>query len=264
MSLTTAIASLALVALFTAFAAAAIKTETVEYRAGETTCRGYLAYDDAVTAKRPGVIVVHEWWGLNDYPKQRAEQLAQLGYVAFCADMYGDGKTTRDAKEAAALAGQAMKDPAAARARMTAALETIRKQPQVDGRHVGAIGYCFGGGVVLAMARAGMDLDGVVSFHGGLGTQSPAGKGAVKARVLACHGADDTFLTPEEIVNFQKEMTAAGADWQLIVYGGAVHAFTNPNADKAGIPGVAYNQQADHRSWEAMKLFLKDVFTAER
>jgi dienelactone hydrolase len=239
---------------------AAVKTQTVEYKAGDTTCRGFVAYDDSSNDKRPVVLIVHEWWGLNDYPKRRAEQLAALGYVAFAADMFGDGKTTRDAAEAKSLSGQFISKPDVVKARTQAALETARRQPHADPDRVAAIGYCFGGFVVLGMARAGMDLDGVVSFHGGLATESPATKGQVKSRILICHGNDDTFLTPQEISNFQKEMTDARVDWQMNIYSGAVHAFTNPDADKAGLPGVAYHKLADQRSWEAMKLFFQEIF----
>ena len=183
--------------------------------------------------------------------------LAKLGYVAFCADMYGKGKTTRDPKQAEAWATEVGTNPEIAKARAIAAFEQLKRQPQVDGQKIAAIGYCFGGGVVLEMARRGMDLASVVSFHGGLATQRPAQKGQVKAQILVCHGADDTFDPPEHVANFQKEMTDAGVTWQMNIYSGAQHAFTNANADKAGIKGVAYNKTADERSWEAMQQFFK-------
>jgi dienelactone hydrolase len=237
-----------------------MKTETIEYKVGETNCKGYLAYDDAIEAKRPGVIVIHEWWGLSDYPKRRAEQLAQLGYVAFCADMFGEGKTTRDPKQAGKWANAIYEDSKLMADRFNGAVEQLKKQSRVDAQRIGAIGYCFGGGTVLNMARTGADLKGVVSFHGALGTQTPAKKGAIKSQVLVCHGADDSFDPPEGVLNFQKEMTDAGARWQLILYSGAQHAFTNPDADKFGIQGVAYNATADRRSWKAMQAFFDEVF----
>lgn len=239
---------------------ATMKTETIEYKVGDTTCKGYLAYDDSSETKRPGVIVVHEWWGLTDYPKRRAEQLAQLGYVAFCPDMFGDGKTTSDPKEAERLITELGKTPDVASARRQAAFDQLKKQPQVDATRIGAMGYCFGGAQALAMARSGMDLKGVVSFHGALGTSSPAKKDAVKAKILVCHGAADPMVTPMHVMDFEKEMDAAGADWQVNVYAKAVHAFTNPDVDKFKIPGVAYNAEADRRSWKAMQAFWDEVF----
>jgi dienelactone hydrolase len=250
------------VALFASAVSAAIKTETVAYKAGDAELEGFIAYDDSVpaTEKRPAVIIVHEWWGLTDYPKMRAQMLAKLGYVAFCADMYGPGKTTQDPKQAGVWAGEVARNPDVEKARAQAAFDVVRKRPEVDPQKIAAIGYCFGGGVALDMARNGMDLAGVVGFHASLATQRPAQKGHVKAQVLVCHGADDTFESAEDVANFQKEMTTAGVTWQMNIYSGAVHAFTNANADKFGIKGVAYNKIADERSWEALQTFLKDVF----
>ena len=252
----------AIVGLFlvTSSTFAAMKTQTIEYKVGDTTCRGYLAYDDSTDAKRPGVIIVHEWWGLTDYPKRRAEQLAQLGYVAFCADMFGDGKTTSDPKEALQFVTELGKKPDAAAARTQAAVDELKKQAQVDSTRLAAMGYCFGGATALNMARAGMDLKGVVSFHGSLETNSPAKKDTLKAKVLVCHGAADPMVTTEHVQKFEKEMDAAGADWQVNVYAHAVHAFTNPDADKFKIPGVGYNAEADRRSWKAMQMFFDEIF----
>jgi dienelactone hydrolase len=241
-----------------------MKTETVEYKVGDQTFKGYLAYDDSTDVKRPGVIVIHEWWGLNDYVKRRAEQLAQLGYVAFCPDMFGDGKTTTDPKQAGEWATAVMSAPDKAKARQQAAMEQIKKIAQVDTNRIGAMGYCFGGSNALSMARAGMDLKGVVSFHGSLGTMSPAKKGDVKAKVLVLHGAADPMVPVDQVVNFQKEMDEAGADWTVVAYSKAVHAFTNPDADKFNIPGVAYNENADRRSWKAMQMFWDEVFGAAK
>jgi dienelactone hydrolase len=241
-------------------AGAAVKTESVRYNIGSEVYQGYLAYDDASTAKRPGVLVAPEWWGLNDYTKHRAEQLADLGYVAFVMDPYGGGKNTNDPKEAGTWAGALKADPKELRARASAALEVLQKDPRVEPGKLAAIGYCFGGTTALELARSGAELAGIVSFHGGLATKSPAAPGAIKAKVLICHGGDDAFESPQEIAAFQEEMRTAGVDWQMDIYGGAVHAFTNPEADKHGIKGIAYNEKADKRSWEAMKGFLAEAF----
>ncbi len=239
---------------------AAIKTETVEYKQGETTLKGFLAYDDASSDKRPAVIIVHEWWGLNDYVKRRAQEVAKLGYVAFVADMFGEGKTTKDPAEAGKMAGAIKNDPQTRLARSQAALDFVRGQPLVDTGRVAAMGYCFGGTIALEMARAGMPLLGVVSFHGALQTNDPAQEGKLTAKVLALHGANDPMVPPQEVLAFCKEMQEANADWQVVAYGNAVHAFTNPDADSVGIAGIKYNANADRRSWEAMKDFLNEVF----
>ena len=240
-------------------AGAAIKTETVKYDAGGHEFNGFLAYDDASSGKRPGILVAPEWWGLTDYAKHRAEQLAALGYVAFAMDPYGNGKTANDASEAGKLAGALKSNPTELRARANAALDVLKKNPNVDPSKLGAIGYCFGGTTVLELARSGADLKGVVSFHGGLATKQPAVPGNFKPAVLICHGGDDSFESPEEIAAFQDEMRKAGADWEMNIYGGAVHSFTNPESDKRGIKGIAYNAKADKRSWEAMQTFFKEV-----
>jgi dienelactone hydrolase len=241
-------------------AQAAIRTEKVVYRQGDTELVGFLAYDDAVTGRRPGVLVAPEWWGLNDYAKRRAEQLASLGYVAFSLDMYGKGKTTADPKEAGRLAGTFRSDRQLMRARALAGLDVLKGRPQADPARLAAIGYCFGGTVVLELARSGADLKGVVSFHGGLATPNPADAKNIKGKVLVLHGADDTFESPAEIAAFQEEMRQARVDWQMVYYGGAVHSFTNPDADRAGIKGVAYNEAADRRSWRAMQDFFAEIF----
>jgi dienelactone hydrolase len=239
---------------------AAIKTETVKYKAGSVEAQGFLAYDDSAGGKRPGVVVVPEWWGLTDYPKARAQQLAQLGYVAFVADMYGSGKTTDKPDEAGQWSG-ALKagDRKELRTRVAAALDQLQNNPHVDGTKIAAIGYCFGGGTVLELARSGADVKAVVSFHGDLSIASSAQAGRLKAKILVCHGGDDTFETPEQIKAFQDEMRNAKADWQMNIYGGAVHAFTNPDADRHHIPGIAYNKEADQRSWQAMQEFFREL-----
>ena len=249
-----------LLILVSSWSRAAIKTETVEYKQGDTTLKGFLAYDDAVQGKRPAVMVVHEWWGLNDYVKRRATDVAKLGYVAFAPDMFGDGKTTNDPKEAGALAGAIRNDPKTGQARAQAAYDLVKSQPLVDAERIASIGYCFGGAVSLEMARAGMPLVGVVSFHGALQTKNPAQPDKLKAKVLALHGADDPMVPIDEVIAFGEEMKNAKADWQLVVYSNSVHGFTNPEADKRGIPGLAYNESADRRSWEAMKNFFAEVF----
>jgi dienelactone hydrolase len=241
-------------------AQAALRTKTVEYKQGDTVLKGYLVYDTAVEGKRPGVLVLPEWWGLNDYAKHRADMLAQLGYVAFAADMYGDGFTTTSADEAGKHAGEFRTNRALMRERVTAALDVLRKNELCDLKRIAAIGYCFGGTCVLELARSGADIAGVVSFHGGLSTPNPADAKNIQCKVLVCHGGNDTFESPEEVAAFQREMRDANVDWQMNIYGGAVHSFTNPNADKAGIPGVAYNERADKRSWQAMKAFFAEIF----
>lgn len=255
----TFLGGLLMAALFVTGAQAQVRTERIEYRHGDTLLEGYLAYDDAVAGKRPGVLVVHEWWGMNDYVKRRAEQLARLGYVAFALDMYGKGTSTADPKEAGRLSGIFRNDRPFGRARAAAGLNVLKNRPQVDPARIAAIGYCFGGTVVLEMARGGADLKGVVSFHGGLATPNPADAKNIKGRVLVLHGADDTFESPAEIAAFQEEMRQAGVDWEMNYYGGAVHSFTNPDAGKAGIKGVAYNETADRRSWQAMRDFFNEI-----
>jgi dienelactone hydrolase len=239
-------------------ALAELKTETITYQDGGTTLKGYLAYDDSITEKRPGVLVVHEWWGLNEYAKQRAEMIAELGYVAFAADMYGDDKVTEHAADAKGWMQQITSNVDAWRARAEAGLDVLKRQEQVDPDKLAAIGYCFGGATVMQLAYGGADLDGVVSFHGSM---PPAPEGVkIKPAVLAAHGYDDEFEPPERVAAFQKSLEAAGADWQLVIYGGAHHGFTNPNADEYGMENVEYNAKADRRSWELMQSFLSEVF----
>lgn len=244
-------------------AAAALRTEVVEYRIGDETFSGYLAWDDAVEGKRPGVLVVHEWWGHNPYARRRAEMLAGLGYTAFALDMYGGGRLAEHPDEAKAFMSAVTSNMPAAEARFGKALEVLQRQDTVDPERVAAIGYCFGGGMVLHMARAGMDLDGVASFHGSLGTQSPAQPGRVKASVLVLNGAADPFVPPEQVQAFEQEMQAAGVDFTLVNYPGVKHSFTNPDADRFGeqfdMP-LAYDAGADADSWEQLQAFLKKIF----
>jgi dienelactone hydrolase len=219
-----------------------------------------LAFDDSITGKRPGVLVVHQWMGLTDYEKHRAEQLAQLGYVAFCADIYGKGVRPKDTGEAGPLAGKYKGDRALLRARVNAALDVLEKNQFVDSKRVAAIGYCFGGTTVIELARSGADIAGVVSFHGGLDSPTPADGKNIKSKVLVCHGADDPFVKPSDLAAFEDEMRQANVDWTLIKFGGAVHSFTQPMAGNDNSKGAAYNEKADKRSWEAMKAFFAEIF----
>jgi len=233
-------------------ASAAVKTREVEYTQGETKLHGLLAWDDAVAGKRPGVLVVHEWWGLNDYARHRAEALAHAGFVAFALDMYGDGKVTTHPQDAEAFATEATKDPAVTAARFNAGREQLLADPHVDPKHIGAIGYCFGGGVVLDMARSGADLGAVATFHGMLATEHPAEPGKVRAPMLVMTGTDDPFVPAEQVAKFESEMKAAGANFRVIRYPGARHAFTNPDAASYGMNQLVYNADADKKSWAAM------------
>ncbi|HMK55410.1 MAG TPA: dienelactone hydrolase family protein [Dissulfurispiraceae bacterium] len=239
---------------------AEIRTQTVKYNDENAVLEGYLAYDDSMQGKRPGVLVVHEWWGLNSFAKKRAESLARLGYVAFAIDMYGEGISTSDPQKASQLSSVYIKNRALMRTRAKAGLDVLLRHPLVDANRAVATGYCFGGTTVLELARAHAPVQGVVSFHGGLTTPDPAATRDVKAKVLVLHGADDPFSTKDQINTFMDEMRSSGADWQMIFYGGAVHGFTNPDADSFGIKGVAYNEKADKRSWQAMRQFLDEIF----
>lgn len=238
---------------------AEIVSRSVVYKHGEVELTGYIAFDDAIKGKRPGVLIVHEWWGLNDYAKNRAKMLAELGYVAFCADIYGTGKVTTDAAQAKEWAMAFYGDVALWRARVQSALATLKDQPEVDGERIGAIGYCFGGASVLHLAISGADVDAVVSFHGALPVVTEGAK--IKASVLVCHGAADPFIKTDEMLTFIAGMNASGADWQMHSYGGAVHSFTNREADHYGIEGAGYNKAADERSWSAMQELFKAKLT---
>lgn len=252
--------------LLSAFAVtvqAKVVTKEVTYSADGLNLKGYLAYDDTQKDKRPGVLVVHEWWGQTEYIRKRARMLAELGYVALALDMYGDGKQAVHPEDASKFSSEVMKNLDVAEQRFMAALTLLQQQPQTDKQRVAAIGYCFGGGVVLAMARRGVDLDGVASFHGGLGAGAPAAPGKVKARVLVLNGADDPFVKPEQITAFKQEMEAAGADYEFVNYPGAKHAFTNPAATENGkkfhLP-LQYNEKADKESWQKLQSFFQQIF----
>ena len=240
-----------------------IRTEDVTYTAGDTTCRGHIAYDGASGGSRPGVLVVHEWWGLNDYVRGRARMLAELGYTALAVDMYGDGKTAADPDGAGALMSSVLGDMASGTARFKAAFDMLSRHPSVDAGRVAAIGYCFGGAIVLHGARIGMDLKGVVSFHGSLGSFHKPAKGEVKARILVCHGAADVLVSDEEIAGIKQEMVDAGADFRFVAYEDALHGFTNPdataNGEKFGLP-LRYDEGIDQRSWNDMQALFSEIF----
>jgi dienelactone hydrolase len=241
-------------------AEAAVKTETVTYKVGDTMFKSYLAWDDAKPGKRPGVVVFPEWWGLNDYARKRAEQLAGMGYVALAADMYGDGKTTEHPKEAGMLAGAVRKDIKTWEARAAAALKTLSGDPKVDGKKLAAIGYCFGGTTALQLAYTGADVAAVVSFHGALTVPNDDQLKAIKGKILICHGALDTFIPEETAQKTRAALDKGHIDYEMVYYGGAVHSFTNPDADKRGMQGLAYNANADRRSWEAMSDLFREAF----
>ena len=240
-----------------------IVTQNVEYSYNGQTLKGFLAYDSTKTGKMPGVIVVHEWWGLDQYPKHRAEMLAKLGYVALAIDMYGDGKIADNPKDAQSFAMASMKDFKTARGRFDTGVEFLKMQPETDTSKIAAIGYCYGGGVVLRMALSGDNLDGVVSFHGDLPTEKVKDPQDVKARLLVCTGADDQFNPPKTIDAFDKAMDAAKVHYKVNIYPGAMHSFTNPAADSLGkkfnLP-IAYNKAADEESWADMQNFFNKIF----
>lgn len=238
-------------------AGAAIVEKTVEYTHGSKVMKGYVAYDDAKAGPRAGVLVVQEWWGVNDYIKKRTRQMAEMGYVAFAPDMYGDGKVTSDPKVAGAWSGEARKDYADWVARAKAGVEQLKKQPGVDANRIGAMGFCFGGSTVLALAYSGEPLKGAVTFHGSLFAPSEQQRASIKTPIVILHGEKDTFIKPETITQMKEALDAAKVDWFMVTYANAVHTFTNPDADKYNIPGVAYNEKAAVRSWDEMKRFFE-------
>lgn len=246
-----------------AAAQAAIKEAPVEYQAGDTVLKGYLVYGDATKQRRPGVLVVHEWWGHDQHARNSARKLAAAGYVALALDMYGGGKQADHPDSAGKFSGEVRQNLPLMKSRFEAGMQLLRKQPQVDGKRLAAIGYCFGGSVVLEMARAGEDLRGVASFHGGLATEHPAQPGGTKARVLVMNGAEDPFVPPEQIAAFKKEMEGAKVNYKFVNYPGAKHSFTNPDADANGakfnLP-LNYNASADKESWLELQSFLKQIF----
>ena len=241
-------------------AAAAVKSEPVTYTHDGNTFKGVLVYDDAQAGKRPGVLVIHEWWGLDDYAKKRAEQLAGLGYVAFACDMYGDGKHVDHPADAKGLADGVRKNVDVWQGRAKAALKVLADSDKVDPTKLAAIGYCFGGSTALQLAYSGADLKAVVTFHAALPTPTPEQAKAIKGKVAVCHGADDFFIPKEAIEKFRAALDAAKVDYRFEEYPGAVHSFTVPGADKHMIKGMAYHAEADKKSWETMKTTFTTAF----
>ena len=239
-----------------------IRTETINYAAGGSTCRGFLAHDAAIGEPRPGVLVVHEWWGLNDYIRDRARQLAGLGYVALAVDMFGEGRVAADPDEAGELMNASLNDMPSAEARFAAARETLAAHPACDAGRIAAIGYCYGGAVVLHAARLGMQLAAVVSFHGALSSMHKPRPGSVKAKMLVCHGGADAMVGADQVEALRAEMAEAGADLRVEVYEGALHGFTSPqasvNGEKYGLP-LGYDEAADKASWDAMRKLFDEV-----
>ena len=241
-------------------ASARVKTEMVEYKQGDAVLQGYVSYDESVTGKRPGIVVIHDWMGVTDDTRMRTEMLARLGYVALAADIYGKGVRPKNNEEAQAEAGKFYKDRALLRARGKAALDFLMSRPEVDPSQVAVMGYCFGGGASLELAMSGAPLKGVVTFHGSLPTGTPEDAKNIKGKVLILHGADDPFVKQSDVTAFMDEMRKAGVDWELVQYSGAVHGFTVRRSGNDPSKGMAYDPEADRRSWQAMKDFFAEVF----
>jgi dienelactone hydrolase len=242
-------------------ARADVRTKTIEYRQGDTPLQGFLAWDDSAKGKRPGVLVVHEWWGENEHARNQAVRLAKAGYVGFALDMYGKGKVATHPKDAQAFMEEATRAPTVVRARFDAAMAVLKSQPQVEASKIGVVGYCFGGGVALQMAREGADVEAVATFHGFLAPHGElARKGKVKPRILVATGGADPMVPKEQVEAFEKEMRDAGANFEVVTYPNAKHSFTNPDAGKAGMEGLAYDADADRTSWKAAMQMFHAVF----
>ena len=263
MNRTIAFGTLLAALLAPAAAMAKVQVQPVEYKQGDATLEGAFAWDDAVKGPRPAVIVVHEWKGPGPYSRRRTEMIAALGYVGFEADIYGKGVRPTSHEDAGKISGVYRSDRALLRARILAALDTVKKNPNVDPKRIAAIGYCFGGTTVLELARSGADVVGVASFHGGLDTPTPAKKGDIKAKVLVLQGGADSFTLPG-LPGLEKELTDAGADWEVDTYAGAVHSFTVKEAGNDASSGMAYDEEADRRSWSRLQSFLGEVFGIEK
>jgi len=240
-----------------------IKANSVDYTVGDVTLKGYLAYDASIKGKRPGILVVHEWWGHNEYARKRARMLAKLGYTALAVDMYGEGKIAQHPDKAKQFMMEIVNNMETGKARFMAAQDFLKQQDTVKADQIAAIGYCFGGGIVLAMARMGIDLEGVASFHGGLSTETPAKPGVVKAKMLILHGDADQFIPHKQVEAFKTEMQNAQVDFELVAYPGVKHSFTNPDADTFGkqfnLP-LAYDEAADKDSWAKLQAFFQRIF----
>ena len=240
-----------------------VKTEVVEYKQGDVVLQGYLCYDPSISGKRPGILVIHDWMGVSDDTKMRAEMLAGLGYVALTADIYGKGVRPKNAQEAQAEAGKFYQDRGLLRARARAGLDFLASRPEADPARLAVMGYCFGGGASLELARSGAPVKGVVTFHGSLATPTPEDAKNIKGKVLVLHGADDPYVKQSDVTAFMDEMRKGGVDWELVQYSGAVHAFTIKGAGSDNSKGAAYNPEADRRSWQAMKDFFGEIFPAQ-
>lgn len=236
-----------------------IATRTIEYRDGDVVLESYMAWDDSGSDPRPGVLISHAWAGRGEHEQNKAEQLAELGYVGLAIDLYGQGKRGTTKEENAALMQPLLDDRAALQRRITLGLETLRKQKEVDSARVAAMGFCFGGLCVLDLARTGADVAGVASFHGLFARPGNTDGNRIAAKVLVLHGWDDPMATPDQVLGLAEELTAMGADWQIHAYGNTLHAFTNPAADDPEF-GTVYDQDADHRSWQSLQLFLAEIF----
>jgi dienelactone hydrolase len=254
---------LAVISLFSfiSIATAEVQFKTVTYSDGDQQLKGYLAWDDSIKGKRPGVLVIHEWWGLNDYAKKRAGMLAEEGYVAFAADMYGPGKVTSHADDAKGWMMQITANVDSWQKRAQLGLDQLKASELVDSSKLAAIGYCFGGATVMQLAYSGADIDGVVSFHGSLPPATPEQAGKIKSSVLIAHGDADPFIPAERVTAFKKALSDANVDWEMDIYNGARHGFTNPGAGDFGMEALAYNEKADQRSWNRMKAFFNEIFS---
>jgi dienelactone hydrolase len=262
--LRTTIFAMCVLAASASAANAAIKTKEVTYAYDGTNLKGFLAWDDAASGKRPGVLVVHEWWGLNDYARKRAEELAKLGYVAFACDMYGNGKFTEHPKEAGEFAGEVRKNLKTWQGRALAGLKVLQDSDLVDGKNLAAIGYCFGGSTALQLAYLGAPLKAVATFHAALPVPTQEQASAIKPRILICHGADDSFIPQETIDKFKAALDSVKVDYKFQSYPGAVHSFTVPGVDKVGMKGLAYNAAADQQSWAAMQALFRDTLKVSK
>jgi len=252
---------LASIVLWGSVAQGAVVTKTISYQEDGASLQGYLAYDNALKGKRPGVLVVHEWWGLNDYARKRATQLAAMGYVAFALDMYGKDKVADHPEQAKEFMKKVTQNVDTWQKRVLAGLEILKKQPNTDSNRIAAIGYCFGGSTVQQLAYSGADIRGIVSFHGSLIPPTESAVKQTKAKILICHGASDPYTKPEALPTYLTTMNASGIDWKMSIYAHAKHAFTNPDADNYGMAAVGYNRTADRRSWEDMKQFFNEIFS---
>lgn len=259
-SLTTALTAGLTTALMLGSAHAEVQSKAVSYEDEGVPLTGYLYWDDALEGERPGILVIHEWWGLNDYAKQRARMLAELGYVAFAADMYGNDQVTDQPSQAREWMQEVTVDPDLWRQRAAAGLTQLKDVDEVNTEQLAAIGYCFGGGTVLQMAYGGADLDGIVSFHGSMPAAPEESAGKIAPKILILHGQADSFVAPEVVTNFQNKLEEAGANWEMDIYGGTRHGFTNPDVGDYGIDNLQYNAQADARSWQRMQDFFRELF----